>query len=120
MSKRVALTTTSPASVSPIDGVGDVSCPRATSGAIVNQIPTSQSPRQFFFHITSFLHFFSRGGLVWRSRMVHDSHSSFCEEVFSRAACRKSAVIDHRYSAHARMRWTGQLFWLLAFGSEKL
>ena len=27
-----------------------------------------------------------RGGLVWRSRMVHDSHSSFCEEVFSRTA----------------------------------
>src|SRR5260370_6495866 len=60
MSKRVALTITSPASASPIDGVGDASCPRATSGAIVNQIPTSQSPRQFFFHITSFLHFFER------------------------------------------------------------
>jgi hypothetical protein len=33
------------------------------------------------------------------------SHSSFCEEVFSRPA-----------HTRARMRWTGQIFWLLAFG----
>jgi hypothetical protein len=52
------------------------------------------------------------------------SHSSFCEEVFSpnafsvAALCERRitpAVIDRRYSGIRRMRWTGQIFWLLAY-----
>ena len=45
--------------------------------------------------------------LKWRGASP-SSHSSFCEEVFSRAHLR------------TRMSWTGRIFWLLAFGSEKL
>src|SRR6266542_63789 len=36
------------------------------------------------------------------------SHSSFCEEVFSRRSAH----------AAARMRWSGQIFWLLACGTR--
>src|SRR5882724_6849307 len=42
------------------------------------------------------------------------SHSSFCEEVFSVVAGigdPGAAITDRGYS---RMRWTGQIFWLLA------
>src|SRR5215831_12032619 len=45
------------------------------------------------------------------------SHSSFCEEVFSR--CVVAGIVDPGWprspiAATARMRWTGQIFWLLA------
>jgi hypothetical protein len=44
------------------------------------------------------------------------SHSSFCEEVFSVVAgtVDPGAAITDR--GDSRMRWTGQIFWLLAFG----
>jgi hypothetical protein len=45
------------------------------------------------------------------------SHSSFCEEVFS--ICSRVPVGRVRHGAqrrgYSRMRWTGQIFWLLAF-----
>jgi hypothetical protein len=59
-------------------------------------------------NMTSYLHWL-RGGRVTCQRLVHDSHSSFCEEVLS---CRPA-------SAAARMRWSGQIFWLLVFGPEE-
>jgi hypothetical protein len=47
-----------------------------------------------------------RGGLVWRSRMVHDSHSSFCEEVFSRTAHAGTNEVD-RTNILASGLWSG-------------
>src|SRR5205085_7128886 len=60
ISVRVALTITASAAASRGDGVGDDSCARQMSGAIVNQIPASQSPQPFCFHITSFPPFVER------------------------------------------------------------
>src|SRR5206468_11083518 len=45
------------------------------------------------------------------------SHSSFCEEVFSRVAA-VAGVVDPGRGQRPRlqrMRWTGQIFWLLAY-----
>src|SRR5213079_3749158 len=42
------------------EAVGDGSCARLISGAVINQIPASQSSRPFCFHITSFPPFFER------------------------------------------------------------
>ena len=47
-----------------------------------------------------------RGGLVWRSRMVHDSHSSFCEEVFSCTAHAGTNEVD-RTNILASGFWSG-------------
>src|SRR5437867_8807720 len=43
----------------------------------------------------------------------------FCEEVFSWAPCRKIGLerFRGRYRKRSRMRWIGQIFWLLAFGA---
>src|SRR6266550_5326428 len=60
ISVRVALTITASAVASLGDGVGDGSCARLVIGASVNQIPASQSPQPFCFHITSFPPFFER------------------------------------------------------------
>ena len=64
-----------------------------------------------------------RGGLVWRSRMIHDSHSSFSRRSFfarlwhSLLGCVRGVFTGRDACATtARMRWTGQIFWLLAFG----
>ena len=46
------------------------------------------------------------------------SHSSFCEEVFSfvaTALCRRAVKRPDTAGRLQRMRWTGQIFWLLAF-----
>jgi hypothetical protein len=47
------------------------------------------------------------------------SHSSFREEVFSRCSCCGGACVKRRAADTAapttRMRWTGQIFWLLAY-----
>jgi hypothetical protein len=59
-------------------------------------------------NITIYLRYL-RGGRVTCQRLVHDSHSSFCEEVLSRRPA----------PAAARMRWSGQIFWLLASGKVK-
>src|SRR6266480_3838151 len=53
-------------------------------GASVNQMPTSQSPRPFCFHITRFPPCFAR-------KFFRAPHT------------------------RARMRWIGQIFWLLAY-----
>src|SRR6202035_5458012 len=50
------------------------------------------------------------------------SHSSFCEEVFSRCSFCSDARRGERGAADTaapttRMRWTGQIFWLLAYNA---
>jgi hypothetical protein len=54
--------------------------------------------------------------------MVHDSHSSFCEEVFSLCEVEEPSrlFIERGRDASStfltsRMRWSGRIFWLLAF-----
>src|SRR6266481_4333442 len=66
------------------------------------------------FRITSYLHL----SIVGLSRLCDSpsSHSSFCEEVFS--LCSRAHVsrpATHSAVATSRMRWTGQIFWLLAY-----
>ena len=49
------------------------------------------------------------------------SHSSFCEEVFSLCSHRPAAGrTSHSDVATSRMRWTGQIFWLLALPCSRL
>ena len=61
-----------------------------------------------------------RVGLVRASRDAassSSSHSSFCEEVFSRVAT-EAGVVDSGRGQRPRlqrMRWIGQIFWLLAY-----
>src|SRR5213595_2846210 len=43
------------------------------------------------------------------------SHSSFCEEVFSAVVGIVNPGRRDRHDGHSRMRWTGQIFWLLAY-----
>src|SRR5438034_7051753 len=75
------------------EAVGDGSCARLISGAVINQIPASQSPRPFCFHITSFPPFFERRTCLAEPH-GHDSHSSFCEEVFSCTAHTGTNEVD--------------------------
>ena len=60
----------------------------------------------------------------FRSVASSSSHSSFCEEVFSRAFKERRASQPSRNKptlpkpsllVTSRMRWTGQIFWLLAY-----
>jgi hypothetical protein len=45
------------------------------------------------------------------------SHSSFCEEVFSVCSCAPLGRVRHgaQHRGYSRMRWIGQIFWLLAY-----
>src|ERR1700682_2613983 len=60
------------------------------------------------FCITSYLQFFERQTCPAAASFAHSSHSSFSRRSFFGS------------SAHAatRMRWNGQIFWLLAFASD--
>jgi hypothetical protein len=61
---------------------------------------------------TSFLQL-RESDLYGRGRIAQLSFF-FLRRSFFALTCRKSAVTDRRYRA-TRMRWTGQIFWLLAF-----
>jgi hypothetical protein len=102
---RVALTTISSVSAS-ARGSGDeaASCARQIKGAAQRKAAaTSHDDGRFC--ITSYLQFIERQTRLAAAGFVHSSHSSFSRRSFFGP------------SAHAatRMRWNGQIFWLLAF-----
>src|SRR6266851_1939271 len=99
----VALTTISWFSGSPGEGVGDASWARPRIGAPINRTTnTDQQGGQF--RITSFLHLL-RGGLVACAFRPRLSFFFLRRSFFEPSA-----------HAEARMRWNGQIFWLLAYG----
>jgi hypothetical protein len=71
----------------------------------------NQKPYWAISH-TSFLQL-RESDLYGRGRIAQLSFF-FLRRSFFALTCRKSAVTDRRYRA-TRMRWTGQIFWLLAF-----
>src|SRR5262249_10849840 len=121
MSKRVAETTTDSISVSPGEAVGAASCERQMTGAKTS-IATGKSQTERFC-ITSFLQLRESdllGPELLRGVASPSSHSSFCEEVFSVVATALSRRALRRPDTAGRlhrMRWTGQIFWLLAYGA---
>src|SRR6266446_3408808 len=103
------------------EAVGDGSCARLISGAVINQIPASQSPRPFCFHITSFPPFFERRTCLAEP---HGPQLSFffLRRSFFALRSRRAFQALHRkrqgclfYFPQSRMRWSGRIFWLLAF-----
>ena len=88
-------------------------------------LPRKKQTGQFF--ITSFLqlreldllgsHRFGAYRPPLQQAGSSSSHSSFCEEVFSfvaTALCRRAVKRPDTAGRLHRMRWTGQIFWLLA------
>src|SRR5262245_27834058 len=114
MSKRVAETTTDSTSASPGEAAGVASCARQTTGARTS-IATGKNQTERFC-ITNFLQLRESdllGPELPRGVSSPSSHSSFCEEVFS--ALRRPDTAGQLH----RMRWTGQIFWLLAYDACK-
>src|SRR5262249_48200948 len=130
ISKRVAETTTDSASASLGEAVGVASCAQQTTGAKAS-IATGKNQTGRFC-ITSFLQLresdlfpaTSENSIALESPTFDEvagspsSHSSFCEEVFSRVGFCSGVCVKRRAADTAapttRMRWTGQIFWLLA------
>ena len=84
---RVALTITGAFSASTGVGEGDgvASCARERLGALTNRLTNNNQQRGSFPH-NKFPPFVERRTCLAGAESVHDSHSSFCEEVFSRRA----------------------------------
>jgi hypothetical protein len=125
VSNLVALTTTGAFSFSAGAGEGDGVglCARPGTGAAINQTINNNQQRGYF-HITSFLHLL-RGGLVAEADRPRLSFFFFTKKFF-RAELWHSLLRLCPWNAHrqdacattARMRWSGQIFWLLACGPE--
>ena len=86
--------------------------------AMPNQTSRSPVPARYCFFIQVSSNSESRTCMAVAASP--SSHSSFREEVFSRCSrlAQSRRVWARRQSAVAtsRMRWTGQIFWLLAYG----
>src|SRR5438046_7752751 len=97
------------------DCFGATPKPARGTRALPGQTRTNQTER-LFIQITPN----SESRTCMAEAASPSSHSSFCEEVFSRcvqpgSVIPAAAVTDRGYRT-GRMRWTGQIFWLLASG----